>query len=258
MSRPRAATRVAALYDVHGNLPALEAVLAEIGDVDLVVVGGDVAAGPMPSETVAALRALGERALWVRGNADRALGGAGPPDAQPSGWAARDAWARAELDADERRFLGSLAETVMVEIDGLGPMLFCHGSPRSDEEILTRATPDERLRRALAGVSESVVVCGHTHVQFDRELDGVRVINAGSVGMPYEGRPGAYWALLGPDVELRRSEYDVEAAAERIRASGFPDADGYAREYVLRSYSAEEATETFERMAGEREAARST
>ena len=224
--------------------------LADLAEIDLVVVGGDVAAGPMPRETLAALTALGGRAVWVRGNADRALGERGSSDAPPG-----DLWARSRLAAEERRFLHDLPASVSVEIDGLGPTLFCHGSPRSDEEILTSATPAERLRRALAGVDEHVVVCGHTHVQFDREIDGVRVVNAGSVGMPYEGRPGAYWALLGPEVELRRTEYEIEAAAERIRASGFPNADGYAREYVLASYSPEEATETFERMAAEREAA---
>ncbi|MBD0317087.1 MAG: metallophosphoesterase family protein [Thermoleophilia bacterium] len=241
---------VAALYDVHGNLPGLEAVLADVerADADLVLVGGDIAAGPMPAETLDAVLALGERMVAIRGNADRAAAEGRQPGAQPEEWAERDAWIRAQLPNDHARFLGELPPTVTVEIAGLGSTLFCHGSPRSDEEILTRATPPERLRPILAGVTERVVVCGHTHVQFDRTVDGVRVVNAGSVGMPYEGRTGAYWALLGPDVELRRSEYDVHAAAERIRATTFPGADDYAREYVLASYSPDEATETFERM----------
>ena len=245
------ARRVAALYDVHGNLPALEAVLADVerADADLVLLGGDVAAGPMPAETLDAVLALGERLVAIRGNADRAAAEGRQPQTQPEEWAERDAWTRAQLREEHLRFLGGLPPTASVEVDGLGPTLFCHGSPRSDEEILTRATPPERLRPILAGVGERVVVCGHTHVQFDRTVDRVRVVNAGSVGMPYEGRTGAYWALLGPDVELRRSEYDVEAAARRIRATGFPGADDYAREYVLASYSADEATETFERMA---------
>ncbi|MDQ3865338.1 MAG: metallophosphatase family protein [Actinomycetota bacterium] len=242
---------VAALYDVHGNLPALEAVLADVerADADLVLLGGDIVAGPMPAETLDALLALGERMVAIRGNADRAAAEGTQPGAQPEEWAERDAWIRAQLRNEHARFLGELSATVTVDITGLGPTLFCHGSPRSDEEILTRATSAERLRPILAGVTERVVVCGHTHVQFDRTVDGIRVVNAGSVGMPYEGRTGAYWALLGPDVELRRSEYDVDAAAERIRATTFPGADDYAREYVLASYSADEATETFERMA---------
>ena len=128
-------------------------------------------------------------------------------------------------------------------------MLFCHGSPRSDEEILTRISPEERVAAAVADVSEEVVVCGHTHVQFDRRVAGKRLINAGSVGMPYEARPGAYWAVLGPDVELRRTDYDLEAAAAAIRVSGFPDAGELADENVLTVPSAEEATQQFERMA---------
>jgi putative phosphoesterase len=245
------ARRVAALYDVHGNLPALEAVLAEVEalDVDLVVVGGDVASGPMPGETLAALRALGERAVWIRGNGDRALAEGAPPAAQPEEWDERERWTRDQLSDEERAFLGGLPETATVEIEGLGPTLFCHGSPRSDEEILTPATSEERLGPILADVREPGVVCGHTHIQFDRAVGRIRLVNAGSVGMPYEGRTGAYWALLGPDVDLRRTEYDLESAAERIRASGFPDADEYAREYVLESYASEEATEHFERLA---------
>ena len=217
------------------------------------MIGGDIAAGPMPRETLDALARFGDRAVWVRGNADRELAAAPERDGRPPEWDERDAWARSRLTDEQRSFLGGLPATALVEIDGLGATLFSHGSPRSDEEIVTRATPDPRLRRILAGVAERVVVCGHTHVQFDREVDGVRVVNAGSVGMPYEGRTGAYWALLGPGVELRRTEYDADAAAERIRETGFPGADDYVREYVLRTYSAEEATERFEAMAAELE-----
>ena len=136
-----------------------------------------------------------------------------------------------------------------MDVDGLGPVLFCHGSPRSDEEILTRISSEERVAAACAGVEEALVVCGHTHVQFDREVAGTRLVNAGSVGMPYEAEPGAYWALLGPDVELRRTAYDLEAAAAAIRATGFPGADELAAANVLTVPSAEEATEQFERLA---------
>ena len=249
MSRPRTARRVAALYDIHGNRPALEAVLAEVEDErpELVVVGGDVVVGPMPRETLEALDLLGDRVLYVRGNTDRAV--AELPD--DDGWAARYRWVRGELTEDQTAAMNAWPETVVCEIEGLGPTLFCHGSPRSDEEILTRATPGERLRPILTAVDEPVVVSGHTHVQFDRTWERWRLVNAGSVGMPYEGEVGAYWALLGPDVELRRTVYDVEAGAARIRAGGMPGADEFAAEYVLASHSAEEATETFERMAAE-------
>ena len=205
-------TRVAALYDIHANLPALEAVLAEAGEADLVVVGGDFAHGPLPAETVDRLRGLGDRVRFIRGNADREV-------------IKEDAWQHDLLGPDRRTFVAGLAETVTIEVESLGSALFCHGSPRSDEEIITAVTPEERLSRILAGVAEPVVVCGHTHHQFDRAADGIRVVNAGSVGMPYEGRPGAFWAMLGPDVELRFTEYDLDAAAAAIQASGFPGAD---------------------------------
>ena len=106
------------------------------------------------------------------------------------------------LSDEQRGFLGSLPETVVLDVDGLGDVRFCHATPRSDEEIVTQATPDRHLRKVLARTEESVVVAGHTHMQLDRRVDGFRWVNAGSVGMPYEGEVAAFWALLGPDVEL--------------------------------------------------------
>jgi putative phosphoesterase len=241
--------RVAALYDIHGNLPALDAVLAEVeaSSADLVLVGGDVALGPMPRETVKRLLSLGAGARFVRGNCDRELAGS---KVEPEGlWAERLRWTAAQLTEQDRTLLAGLPETAVVEIDGLGSTLFCHATPRSDEEIVTRITPEERLREVLAGVEQAVVVCGHTHMQFDRSVGSVRLVNAGSVGMPYEGEPGAYWALLGPDVEFRRTPYDLEAAAAAVRASGFPGAEEHAAENVIASASATEATEFFERSA---------
>lgn len=240
--------RVAALYDVHGNLPALEAALAEVeeAEVDAVVVGGDIAIGPMPRATLERLLALGERALFLRGNGDREL--ADPP-AGSDLWEERTRWSAAQLDRGQRAWLAALPDTQSVDLDGLGSVLFCHGSPRRDDEILTAISPEDRVAAAVAGVAEPVVVCGHTHVQFDRPAAGKRLVNAGSVGMPYEAQPGAYWALLGPDVELRRTDYDLEAAAEAIRATGFPAAAELAAENVLAVPSAEEATEQFEAMA---------
>jgi putative phosphoesterase len=241
--------RVAALYDIHGNLPALEAVLADLEPIgpDLVLVGGDVVLGPFPRKTLERLNELGERVVFIRGNTDRMLVG-GPPETEAP-WLARHAWVREQLTDDQvARFVG-LPDTHVIGVEGLGDVLFCHGSPRSDEEILTRATPPERLSDILTGVEQRVVVCGHTHVQFDRTVGGVRVVNAGSVGMPYEDEPGAYWALFGPDVDLRRTEYDLERAATAVRATAFPDAEEFAAEHILHPASAEEATEHFERMA---------
>ena len=244
---------VAALYDIHANLPALEAVLGDVEHVgaELVVVGGDFASGPFPRETLERLAALGERVLFLRGNADREVA-SGETSVPELAEAVR--WCADRLTSKQLAWLARLPETLAVDVGGLGPTLFCHGSPRSDEEIVTRATPEARLAEIVAGVEERVVVCGHTHVQFDRRFGDRRMVNAGSVGMPYEGRPGAYWALLGPGVELRHTDYDLDRAAGLIRASGFPDADELVRENILASPSADEATELFERIAGERAA----
>ena len=233
---------VAALYDIHGNLPALEAVLAEVPEEAAIVIGGDVFSGPMPSETLSRVRGLGPRVRFVRGNADRDLG---PYEEQ---WRARYEWLLAQLTTDEWAAAEAWPATLTLEVDGLGETLFCHGTPRSDLEAITAITSDDRLRDILSEVAAETVVCGHTHHQFDRRIDGTRVVNAGSIGMPYEGRPGAYWALLGPEVELRRTEYDVAAAAEAIRATSYPDPEEKI-ELLMNPHTAEEAAEVLEQHA---------
>ena len=214
--------RVAALYDIHGNLPALEAVLGEVG-ADAILVGGDVASGPFPRETLERLQAYGPRVHFVRGNADRVLDLAGANDGEV--WVRSRYWVAERLGEEQLAFLAGLPLDVTLDVEGLGPVRFCHGAPGSDEEVITRVTSEERLRGLLAGVGESIVVCGHTHIQFDRVLDGIRVVNAGSVGAPYEGHPGAYWLELGPDVTFHRTEYDIEAAVAAISATGYPQAE---------------------------------
>jgi predicted phosphodiesterase len=223
--------RIAALYDVHGNVAALEAVLDEVGnEADLVVFGGDLAWGPFPREAVDLVMDPGLPALYVRGNADREV--AGPPP-RGSGWVDElTRWCHEQLDERQRAFLSGQSETVSAAVEGLGEILFCHGSPRSDEESLTVLTPEERLLECVAGVAAPVVVCGHTHMQFDRTAGGTRVVNAGSVGMPYEGAPGAYWALLSETVSLRRTEYDYEAAAAAVAASGCRYAEELAQDVL--------------------------
>jgi predicted phosphodiesterase len=236
--------RVAALYDVHANLPALEAVLAEV-DADSILVGGDVVLGPMPKETLSLLR---ERdATFIRGNCDREVATPGEGDEL---WTRRARWAHGQLDDEELAFLRDLPHPLPMEVDGLGEVLFCHGSPRSDDEILTAITSPKRLDPILDGVTQNLVVCGHTHAQFDRLVGDRRLVNAGSVGMAYEGEPGiAAWALLGPTVELRRTPYDVEAAAALIRETGFPEAEELVNEALLHPPSAEEVTAHFESVA---------
>src|SRR6266566_6663953 len=191
--------RVAAISDVHGNAVALAAVLAW---------------GPLPEETFELARTLNAR--FVRGNADRAV-------LENLSETERELWMQAHHSPEMREFLAGFEEQVVVkDVDGLGPVRFCHGSPRSDEECVTPETPEARVREFSEGVDEHVIVTAHVHIQFDRKVAGIRSVNAGSVGLPYEGRPGAYWALLGPDVELRRTEYDLDETLARYRSSGQP------------------------------------
>jgi putative phosphoesterase len=207
--------RVAALADVHGNAPALAAVLAEVAreQVDLVVFCGDLTWGPLPNETLELVRAIETPVRFVRGNADRSVGVMLDE---------RGTWMAAQHDAEATRFVQGFDSHVVVDVDGLGPTRFVHGSPRSDEECVTPRTPAERVGEFMTGVDERVVVTAHVHVSYDRAVAGVRLVGPGSVGRPYEGARAARWALLGPDVDLRRTEYDHEATADLYRASGIP------------------------------------
>lgn len=230
--------RVAALYDIHGNLPALEAVLRGVrsAGVDLVVVGGDVLPGPMPRECLECLLALDIPAQFILGNGDREVLAAmrgGTSDAVPAAFREAMQWNAAQLGPEHEQVLASWPATMRVEIKGLGNVFFCHATPRNDTEIFTRRTADERLGPAFAGVDAAVVVCGHTHMQFDRTVGSVRVVNAGSVGMPF-GEPGAYWLTLGPGIALLRTRTELAQAAARIRATAYPLAEQFAATNVLR------------------------
>ena len=239
---PRAADivqvmRVAALYDIHGNAAALEAALTDAGTaaVDAIVIGGDVAEGPQPAEVLDLLDAAQIPMAWVRGNCDR----------EPTGWVLE------RLDGKRIERLRSLPQTQVLEIDGLGDVCFCHGSPRSDEDIVTTLTAEQRIAPMVEGVAQRVVVSGHTHVQFDRTVAGRRLINAGSVGMPYQGVSGhAFWTLFGPGVEHRSSTFDADGLIAVLRRSGYPHPDWFDVE------SAEDAALEYERMAREQEARR--
>jgi predicted phosphodiesterase len=189
---------VATLYDVHGNLPALEAVLADVPDDATIVVGGDVALGPFPQQTVDLLRSLGNRVLWLRGNTDRELDrrrkGLAPPEMIE--------WVRTRLDDATMDFLIRLPPSVVH--DGV---FHCHATARNDEEIFTELTPEERVAALFADVEQDTIVCGHTHMQFDRIVAGKRVLNSGSVGMAYDEPRGAYWRL---DLEPRYTPYELD------------------------------------------------
>lgn len=231
--------RVAALYDVHGNLPALEAVLDELRgeEVDRIVVGGDVFPGPLALETFTRLQKLEQSAQFIIGNCEAALLAAREgkdPGRMPESAKNAMRWCAAQISADDERVLRSWPKTITLLIESLGEVLFCHGTPRNENEAFTRLTPESAVLPAFAGVEARVVVCGHTHMQFDRTIGNVRVVNAGSVGMPF-GKTGADWLLLGPDVELRHTNYDLLRAAARVRATSYPEAEEFAAKHVLTS-----------------------
>src|SRR6266571_494516 len=231
--------RVAVLADIHGNLPALEAVLGDIdaAGADVIVLNGDMATGPMPAETLDRLAALGERAVWVRGNADRELVAAcdGELDpALPDVARIPTEYCASRLERRHRDLLAGLPLSLTLDVTGLGAVRFCHATTRSDTEIVLVDSPMDRYRAAFSDSAEPTVVLGHTHMPFERLADRRRFVNPGSVGMPYGGT-GAYWALLGPDVVLRHTGYDGEAAGKLFRsaAPGYPDLDEFIAENVL-------------------------
>lgn len=235
--------RIAALYDIHSNVAALAAVLADVAaaGVDRVVFGGDLLPGPLPIETLDLVASLALPARCITGNGETAvlahLAGA---DLAHLPAIAREAiaWTAAQLRPTDRERMASWPATLRLTLPTFGDVLFCHATPRSDTEIFTRLTPDDRLRPIFDDARASLVVCGHTHMQSDRTIGSTRVVNAGSVGMPF-GAPGAYWLLLSDTVELRHTPYDLEAAAARIRGSRYPQAREFAEQNVLRPPSEE-------------------
>ena len=252
--------RVGALYDIHGNLPALEAVVQDIrqADVDQIVVGGDAVPGPMPRETLGHLLDLDLPTHFIYGNGELAMlaqmagartgsvtywgttSGARPPENIVEIYR----WTTAQLQPEFEPVLARWPKTLQLEIDGLGQVLFCHSTPRSETEVFTRLTAEDRLLPLFEALRVAAVVCGHTHMQFDRMIGRTQVTNAGSVGMPF-GEPGAYWLLLGPDVQLRHTPYDLAKAAERIRATNYPEAQDFASHNVLQPPSEKEMLEVF-------------
>jgi len=243
--------RVAAIYDIHGNLSALEAVLDEIrqAGIDQVVVGGDVVPGPMPLETLKCLLDLNLPVHCIQGNGEVAVlaerAGADPgPLPEQALEAIR--WTAQQLRPDDERWLASWPKTLRLEVSEIGEVLFCHATPRNENEIFSRLTSEELLLPVFEGLGVPLVVCGHTHMQFDRMIGRTRVVNAGSVGMPF-GEAGADWLLLGPDVQLRHTMYDLEKSAERIRGTEYPQARDFAERYVLHPPSEEQMLEVFAR-----------
>ena len=243
--------RVAAIYDIHANVPALEAVFRAIAEerIDRIIVGGDVFPGPMPRESLSLLLASDVHMQFILGNGDREVlsrmlglkSNAIPEQARE----AVD-WTAEQLRPEDGRLIAKWPKTARMDIPDLGRVLFCHATPRSDTEIFTRRTPEDRLTNIFAEVNADVVVCGHTHMQFDRRIGKVRVVNAGSVGMPF-GDSGAYWLVIGPDVRLMHTPYDLQAAAQRVRATSYPQAQDFAARNILEPPSETDVLQLFSR-----------
>ena len=214
--------RVAALYDIHAMPWALEAVLAEV-EADVIVFGGDYLYGPCPRETVATIRSLDARVL--RGNCEDLV----------------EDWERGELAAVDLEWLQSLP--LAVTVDGV---LYCHAAPADNTPITTAETPDEAVRETFAGHTGPIMI-GHTHHQFDRRIGDLRIVNAGSVGMAYEGDVAAYWTMVdnGEPTPIR-TPFDADRAVRETRASGWPQAQEFVAENLLQAVTREEAIASLE------------
>ena len=241
--------RVAALYDIHGNLPALEAVLGDVRslDVDQIVIGGDVFPGPLAVDCLDVLLGLDIPVQIIRGNGDRVVlaqkKGADPTEV-PEPFREVIRYNAAQLEQNHESAIESWPATLSLEIDGIGRVLFCHATPRNDVDIFTRLSESDQLDAIFAAANSDLVVCGHTHMQFDRMIGTTRVVNAGSVGMPF-AEPGAYWLLIDADIHFQRTEYDLSAAADRIRRSGYPQAEQFASGNILAPPSENQMLEAF-------------
>jgi predicted phosphodiesterase len=228
----------AVLADVHGNVQALDAVLADprCAAANEIVVLGDIVAGTFPSECFDRLNGLDHPVRLIRGNADRIV-------LDDDGDESR--WARERLGPERLATVARWPTSLVIEVDQLGSVRCCHATPRSDDEILTPLTPEAAAAAAFEGIAEPVVLGGHTHIQFERHIRGWRFVNVGSVGRPREVVPAAYWALLGPDIELVSTEYDVAAATLAVLRSGQPRAEEVA-ETLLRPPTPQEAAAVLE------------
>ncbi len=252
--------KIAALYDIHGNVPALNAVLEELNGVqpDLIVVGGDIVSGPLPAQTLQRLLQLGEHVRFLRGNNDREVVTVFdrrpvirrylPTPSEQELNVVR--WIAGQLTPAERDKLDALPEQLTVQMEGVGEILFCHATPRSDEELFTPMTPEERVDDLFSGIEQDIVVCGHTHIQFARQVGKLSILNAGSVGMPFADQPGAYWLLLSPEgPEFRRTAYDAQDAAQELNTSGNAFVHEFVKTYVLQTPTATERIEFLEGIA---------
>jgi len=256
--------RVAALFDVHANLPAFEAVLLDVraAGADLIVFGGDIVPGPMMRDTLTRILGLDIPTQFIYGNGELGMLAqinAPNPDAvtywgttagtqlpEPLKEVVR--WSARQMLPDHARAMAGWPMTLRLAIPDLGTVLFCHATPHSETDAFTRLTPEDVLLPVFDGLGVDIVVCGHTHMQFDRMIGATRVVNAGSVGMPF-GRTGAEWLLLGPGVQLRNTSYDLEDAAARVRKTAYPQAEEFATTSILNPPSESEILKVFTRIS---------
>jgi len=243
--------RIAALYDIHGNLPALEAVLQEIDalKIDHIVIGGDVLVGPLSRECLERLLEIKTPISFVHGNCElwvlNAMKGR-PLPALPENVLENIRWTARQLSLRHKTILEQWLLTCEVETKSFGKMLFCHASPRNAMDIFTKETPAEKLLSIFEIQDADIVICGHTHMQFERKIGKTRLVNAGSVGMPF-GKKGAHWLLIKEDVEFRCTEYDFEKAAAIIRDTEYPEAENFATKHILNPPTEEQMLEILRR-----------
>lgn len=243
--------KIAVLYDVHGNLPALDAVLAEMRRerVDQIVFGGDIVPGPMPKETLARVLSVNLPVRFLKGNGDREAVSwkrGVESSAIPASFAETFRWVARDITREHEQAIDGWPPSVRMAVEGIGDVFFCHATSRNDTEIFTKRTAEQKLRPVFDPVNAALVVCGHTHMQFDRMVGHTRVVNAGSVGMPF-GEPGAYWLMLDRGVQLRKTSYDLNAAADVIRAAPYPDRANFIDRNLLKPPTEEEMLERFSR-----------
>lgn len=241
--------KIAAIYDIHGNLPALEAVLEDISlsDVDHIVVGGDVVLGPMSRECMDALLTIKQPIQFIKGNCEVAVleeMNGGFKGKLPASVIEDITWTAQQLLPEHKEAIKEWPMTISLKLEGIGAVLFCHATPENENDNFTKNTPEDKLLSKFSNVTEEVVICGHTHMQFDRTIGKVRVVNAGSVGMPF-GKPGAYWLSLGSKIEFHHVEYDFDQAADRIRSTEYPHAKEFAESNVKNPPSEEMMLKVF-------------
>lgn len=244
--------RIAALYDIHGNLPALKAVLKEVekAKIDQVVVGGDVILGPMSKQCLDMLLEVKTPIYFIIGNCETSVLDYiknKPLKNIPENVLKCISWTADQLPKKYIEFLAAWPKTITLNVKELGNVFFCHATPKSETQNFTRLTPIKKLLTIFEGTKEQMIVCGHTHMQFDLNIGKYRISNAGSVGMPF-GNPGAYWLILGTKFDFRYTNYNFSKAANDILKTSYPDAANFAENNVLNSPSEEMMLKIFNRI----------